>query len=84
MRQHINSAEIKVCFPDVGCLVIGQLEDEIQTFCFKNDFDLKMQRGKGFLSKPLFATIKCPDARAIYVIRQMERAGAWTYKEQEQ
>lgn len=82
MHQHINSAEIKVCFPDVGCLVIGQLEDELQTFCFKNGFDLRTQRGKGFLSKPLFAIIKCPEVRAIHVIKLMEKAGAWTYKEQ--
>lgn len=84
MHQHINSAEIKVCFPDVGCLVIGQLEDEIQKFCFRNGFDVRMQRGKGFLSKPLFAIIKCPDVRTMYVIKQMERAGAWTYMEQKQ
>ena len=82
MNQYINNAEIKVCFPDVGCLVIGELEDQIQMFCFRNGFDIKMQRGKGFLSKPLFAIIKCPDVRAVYVTKQMERAGAWTYKEQ--
>ena len=57
-------------------------EDELQTFCFKNGFDLKTQRGKGFLSKPLFAIIKCPEVRSIYVIKLMEKAGAWTHKEQ--
>lgn len=84
MHKHVNNVEIKACFPDVGCLVIGQLEDKIQAFCFINGFDVKMQRGKGFFSKPLFAIIKCPDVRAIYVMKQMEKVGAWTYKEQKQ
>lgn len=83
MHQHINSTEIKACFPDVGCLVIGQLENHIQAICFKNDFDVTMKRGKGFLSMPLFVTIKCPDVRKRWLECQLENIGAWTYEGEE-
>lgn len=83
MHQHINNAEVKVCFPDIGCLVIGTVENYIQSLCFKNDFDVTMKRGKGFLSKPLYVTIKCPDVRKNWLERQMQNINGWTYEGEE-
>lgn len=78
MHEQINNAIIEAYFSDVGCLIIGHLENEIERFCFVNGFDVEMKRGKGILSKPLYVRIKAPSNYASFIIKTLENYGGNT------
>ena len=74
------NAIIEAYFSEVGCLIIGRLENEIERFCFINGFDVEMKRGKGILSKPLYVRIKAQSNDATFIIKTLENYGGNTNK----
>lgn len=65
-------ASIKASF-DVGAAIIGTVENTIKNFCFQNDYELTMDRGRGFFSKPLFIEIKTPNDEDAYHVEAFLR-----------
>lgn len=68
---------IKICFK-VGIGIIGAVENAIEKFCFHNDYDLKIKRGIGIFSKPLFVTIGVSEEADIERVKIFMKALAET------
>ena len=52
---------LKWTFNDVGRLAVAYIENSIQTYCFQRGYNFSIEKGKGFLTKPMWISITVPD-----------------------
>lgn len=69
----MSKYNIKIGF-EVGIGIIGAVENAIENFCFNNDYNLKIKRGRGIFFKPLFITIGVPEEADIEHVKIFMKA----------
>jgi len=45
----------------VGFITLSYVENSLRNYCFHNGYDISIEKGTGFLSKPMWITITVPD-----------------------
>lgn len=52
---------LKWTFHDVGRLAVAYIENSIKTYCFQRGYNFSIEKGKGFLTIPMWIAITVPD-----------------------
>jgi hypothetical protein len=53
---------LKWTFHDVGILAVSYIENSIKTYCFQKGYEYSIEKGSGFITKPMWVSITVPDS----------------------